>query len=158
MQPCEDIAFFLERSMWSIRSFWRQIRLVKWRSSVIPGQKSAAVFCIYSREKSRSKNKNAESSSQFQGPSSEEEVQRPRVGAGTRKSLGMQFQQNVAPSEEQPAVAIGENEDSLLNINDIIDPELQSTRVKVFTLWSSGRTNVRAREAKEDIYLRKMLP
>ena len=67
----------------------------------------------------------------------------------------MQFQENVALRQELPAVAIHENEDSLLSINDIIDPELQSTRVKVLTLWSSGRTDVRAPESKEDILLLK---
>lgn len=94
-------------------------------------------------------------SSEFQGPSSEDEVHRPRVGAGARKSLGMQFQENIALRQELPAIAICKNEDSLLNIDDIIDPELQLTRVKVLTLWPSGRTDVRAPKAKEDILLLK---
>ena len=73
-------------------------------------------------------------SSQFQGPSSEDEVHKPRVSA--LKSLGI-FEENVA-LHQQPAVAISENEDSLLNIDDIIDRELQSTCVKVLTLWPSS--------------------
>ena len=46
----------------------------------------------------------------------------------------MQIQETVAPRQEQRAVEMHENEDSLLNSNDII------TRVKVLTLWPSGRT------------------
>ena len=46
----------------------------------------------------------------------------------------MQIQETVAPRQEQRAVEIHENEDSLLNSNDI------TTCVKVLTLWPSGRT------------------
>ena len=63
----------------------------------------------------------------------------------------MEFQDNL----ELPIVAIRENEDSFLNIDDIMDPELQSTRMKVLTLWPSGRTDVRVPEAKEGILLLK---
>ena len=63
----------------------------------------------------------------------------------------MEFQDNF----ELPIVAIRENEDSLLNIDDIMDPKLQSTRVKVLTLSASGRTDVRVPEAKKDIFLLK---
>ena len=50
-------------------------------------------------------------------------------------------------------MAISENEDSLLSIDDIIDPELQqSASVKVLTFkWPSGRTDVQAPKGKEDI-------
>ena len=44
-------------------------------------------------------------SSESQGPSCEYEVNRTRVDAGARKSLAMQFQENVT----LPAVAIREN-------------------------------------------------
>lgn len=48
-----------------------------------------------------------------------------------------------------------ENSFILLIIDDIIDPEVKSTRVKVLTLymWRSGKTDLRAPEAKEDILL-----
>ena len=90
-------------------------------------------------------------SSEFQGP----KLHRLRVGAGARKSLETQFQENVALRKELPSVAIHENEDCLLNIDDIMDPKLQSTRVKVLTLSASGRTDVRVPEAKKDIFLLK---
>ena len=61
-------------------------------------------------------------SSEFQGP----KLHRLRVGAGARKSLETQFQENVALRQELLSVAIHENEDCLLNIDDIIDPEVQS--------------------------------
>ena len=61
-------------------------------------------------------------------------------------SLEMQIQETVAPRQEQRAVEIHENEDSLLNSNDI------TTRVKVLTLWPSGRT-----ERPKYILLLKML-
>ena len=43
----------------------------------------------------------------------------------------------------------------LLSIDAIIDPELQSTYVKLLTLWPNGRTDVRAPKAKEDNLLLK---
>ena len=114
-----------------------------------PRSKRALPSSVSTPERSPGAKKLQKVSSEFQRRSSEDEVHRPRAAA--RKSLGMQFQENVALRQELPAVAIHENEDSLLNIDDIIDPELQSTRVKVLTLWPSGRTDVRALESK-DIY------
>jgi len=54
---------------------------------------------------------------------------------------------NAAPCQEQSTEAIHENS---LNIDKIIDPELHLTRVKVLTLWPSGRTDVQACRRKED--------
>ena len=53
---------------------------------------------------------------------------------------------NAAPCQESTE-AIHENS---LNIDEIIDPELHLTHVKVLTLWPSGRTDVQARGRKED--------
>ena len=103
---------------------------MNWRSSQHPGNrrsKRALLSAVSTPERSPGAKNCRKISSEFQGPGTEDEVLRPRVGAGVRKSLGMQFQKNVALRQEQPAVAIRKNEDSLLNINDIIDPELQST-------------------------------
>ncbi len=75
----------------------------------------------------RAKNYKLKVSSDSRRPSSEDAVHRPRVGASAPKSLGMQFQ-----GPQAPAVVIHENEDALLNIEDIIDPDLQSIRVKIY--------------------------
>jgi len=53
---------------------------------------------------------------------------------------------NAAPCQESTE-AIHENS---LNIDEIIDPELHLTHVKVLTLWPSGRTDVQAHGRKED--------
>ena len=118
-----------------------------------PRSKRALPSSVSTPERSPGAKKLQKVSSDFQKRSSEDEVHRPRAAA--RKSLGMQFQENVALRQELPAVTIHENEDSLLNIDDIIDPELQSTHVKVLTLWPSGRTDVRAPKSKEDLLLLK---
>ena len=114
-----------------------------------PRSKRALPSSVSTPERSPGAKKLQKVASQFQGPSSEVEVHRTRGGA--RKSLEMEFQDNL----ELPIVAIRENEDSFLNIDDIMDPQLQSTRVKVLILWPSGRTDVRVPEAKEDILLLK---
>lgn len=116
------------------------------KSTEAPPRSKRALPCSVSTpERCPGAKKMQKVSSEFQGPSSKDKVHRPRVCA--RKSPGMQFQENVA-LRQQPAEAVCEN--SLLNIDDITDPELQLTRVKVLTLWPSGRTDVRAPEAKED--------
>ena len=102
-----------------------------------PSSKRALPSSVSTPERSPGAKKLQKVSSQFQGLSSEVEVYRTR-GAGARKSLGMEFQDSF----ELPIVAIDENEDSLLNIDDIMDPELQLTHVKVLTLWPNRSTNV----------------
>ena len=87
--------------MWSIQVHRRKSNQLTVLSRV---KKSAAVFRIFSREKSRSQ-KMHKVSSKSQVPSLEYEVNRTRVDAGAQKSLAMQFQENIT----LPAVAIHEN-------------------------------------------------
>ena len=114
-----------------------------------PRSKRSLPTSISTPDRSPGAKKLQKVSSDDQRSSSENaDYHRPRVGVSARKSLGLQFQADVVASQD-------DNEDGLLNINDIIDPELQSTRIKSLILWPSGRTDVRSPEERDDILLIK---
>lgn len=148
-RACEGMTF-VSRTLNVVNPKFVAVNTCSESTDCHPRSKRALPSSVSTPERSPGAKKMQKVSSQFQGPSSEVEVHRT-TSAGARKSLGMEFQDNF----ELPIVAIRENEDSLLNIDDILDPELQSTRVKVLTLWPSGRTDVRVPEAREDILLLK---
>ena len=85
----------------------------------LPRSKRSLPTSVATPERSPGVRKIQKVSSDNQGSSSEDVVHRPR--AGVRKSLGMQFQENVAASE-----VVVENVDALLNIDDIVSCQ-QST-------------------------------
>ena len=114
-----------------------------------PRSKRALPSSVSTPERSPGVKKLQKVSSQFQGPSSEVEIHRTR-GAGARKSLGMELQDNWIAHRSNLR-----EWRSPLNIDDMMDPELQSTHVKVLTLWPSRRTDVWVPIAKEGTLLLK---